>query len=371
MPKRLRDKKLQDPGVSAAQEKGGVKLNVFQRGILQKCATVFVYLFSIGFGASLVDWIDKRLFIRLAEEAQQKEILSQKAAQGFIALIEARDSTTIFAIILVGLGCGLIGWLFMRWAAKRNWSWPVTLPRALEFRAAMRKLGVTTPEDEIAFVKKYKLPVFIACHPFSGDEQENVSSQFYAFAHHSAFSESDVFERYIGKKTLCLDAFDYERLVSEGKNRSSLQESVAIAEKDEEIKSLRLALASAVQENKALLAERDDLRGKVGIQDAHEGGRIDRLRKERLQWAALTPAAERLIREAQVGKIYTMPEIKKAFAAEWEQRDDLREKMLKLTGDAATTPSGSMYDAIKEEFEEAGLFKKTGGRPRKNLRGQG
>lgn len=102
MSRRLLDKtpeKLQASEFSAVQEKGGVKLNVFQRGILQKCATVFAYLFSIGLGAFILDWIDKRLFIRLAEEAQQKEILSQKAAQGFIALIEARDSTAIFAII--------------------------------------------------------------------------------------------------------------------------------------------------------------------------------------------------------------------------------------------------------------------------------
>lgn len=78
MSRRLLDKnpeKLQDPEFAAAQEKGGMKLNVFQRGILQKCATVFVYLFSIGLGAFILDWIDKCLFIRPAEEVQQKEIL--------------------------------------------------------------------------------------------------------------------------------------------------------------------------------------------------------------------------------------------------------------------------------------------------------
>ena len=134
---------------------------------------------------------------------------------------------------------------------------------------------------------------------------------------------------------------------------------------------MNLKPRSATQENKALTADRDDLRGKVNIQDAQDAGRIDRLRKERLQWAALTPVAERLIREAPTGKIYTMPEIERAFAAEWEQRTDLREQMLKLTGDEATTPSGSMFDAIKAEFQEAGLFRSKGGRPLKKLRGQG
>lgn len=68
-----------------------IKLNMFQRGILQKGATTFVYLASISIGAFILDWMDKRLFVRLAEEAQQRNILSPKATQGFIALIEARD----------------------------------------------------------------------------------------------------------------------------------------------------------------------------------------------------------------------------------------------------------------------------------------
>lgn len=81
---------------SAARKNSGVKLNIFQRGILQKGTTTLVYLFSIGIGAFILDWMDKRLFVRLAEEAQQREILSPKAAQGFISLIEVRDSTIIF-----------------------------------------------------------------------------------------------------------------------------------------------------------------------------------------------------------------------------------------------------------------------------------
>lgn len=201
------------------------KLDIFQRGILQKCATFFVYLFSIGVGAFILDWLDKRLFIRLAEEAQQKEILSQKAAHGFTVLIEARDSTAIFAIILVGLGCGITGWLFMRWAAKRNWSWPVTLPRAMEFRAAMERLGISDPGDRIAFVRKHKLSVFIASAPIVGTEQASVRAQLYAFAYNSSFGDNEVFDRYAGKQALCLDVVDYERLLKEHGEHTKLGSS--------------------------------------------------------------------------------------------------------------------------------------------------
>ncbi len=51
------------------------KLNIFQRGILQKCATVLVYMVSAATGTFFLDWLDKRLFIRLAE-GRPKQILS-------------------------------------------------------------------------------------------------------------------------------------------------------------------------------------------------------------------------------------------------------------------------------------------------------
>ena len=105
------------------------KLNIFQRGILQKCATVFVYMVSAATGAWIIDWLDKQSFIRLAEEAHRQNLISPEAVRGFIILIEAREVTAIFPIVLVGLACAFVGWLFMRWAAKRNWSWPVTRAR--------------------------------------------------------------------------------------------------------------------------------------------------------------------------------------------------------------------------------------------------
>lgn len=342
-----------------------IKLNIFQRGAFQKATTYFLYFFSIALGAFILDWADKRLFTTTIKEAEQRGIIPPDAASGLQRFIEGRDGTVIFAIILIGLFCVALGWLFMRWASKRNWSWPVVLPKALEFRSAMRRLGITEPEEEIAFVKKHKIHVFIAIKPLAGDEQEKVKAQLYAFAHHSSFSEAEIFERHIGKKTLCFDADDYERLVLTGKKRSTLEESAAIAEKDEEIKRLRANLAYAVQDNETLSKERDELRGKVQMQPAHEDSRVDRLRVEHLLWSAYIPAMERLLREAPEGKQYTTPEIKNIFAAEWERRDDLRERMKQLTGSETASPSESFMKAVKAEFKAQGKLS-TGGRPTKN-----
>lgn len=334
MSRRLLDKtpeKLQASEFSAVQEKGGVKLNVFQRGILQKCATVFAYLFSIGLGAFILDWIDKRLFIRLAEEAQQKEILSQKAAQGFIALIEARDSTAIFAIILVGLGCGLMGWLFMRWAAKRNWSWPVTLPRAVEFRSAMEQLGIVDPDERIYFVRKHKLPVFIAPKPLVGTEHTDVFVQLYPYAYHSSLGDKEVLELHTGKQTLCLDAGSYERLLEEYGPKTKSAYVARIAELEQNVAALTAANSIQSTKSAKLSEERDSLSTEnVELRQKLQTlpGREEKAEKREVSripfWRVAAPLLNRLIAEAGPETRYTRPQIQVAFLEELEKYPELK-----------------------------------------------
>ncbi len=341
------------------------KLNIFQRGLLQKAVTFFAYLGSIVASALLLDWTDKRLFAATLEEASKRGVITPEVSSTLQMFIEGRDGTIIFAIIVVGISCVTICWLLMRWAAKRNWSWPVSLAKAIEFRAAMAQLGIIDPIERIDFVRKHKLPVFIALSPLIGKEQINVRAQYYAFAHDHSFGNNDLFERHIGKQTLCLNAEDFEQLLREGKTRSSLAESVALVNKNEEIKNLRISLASLIQEHADTTDERDILRGKVKMQPAHEETRVDRLRVERLIWAAFTPVLDRLMRDAPAGKQYTTPEIEAAFKAEWEQSSDLRKHMLFLTGNEAVVPSGAVFNVVKEELKAVGKLS-PGGRPKKN-----
>lgn len=338
------------------------KLNIFQRGILQKIASIIVYFASFAAMGFILDGLEKRRFTVVAEKAQQQGILTPENFRGLKALIATMDETAIFAIIIVGLLCVGIGLLLIRWAANLNWSWPVTLPKVVEFRSAMRRLNVTDPAAEIDCVRRHKLPVFIAQSPLRKNEQESVPAKLYAFAHHT-FSENNVFERHIGKQTLCLDAEDFARVADKVRKEEADRESVAIAAQNEEARGLRSAVASLTQENANLIKERDELRGKVRIQQAQEDTRIDRLRVERLLWAAYIPVMDRLMREAPAGKQYTTREIETAFAAEWERRADLRKHMLRLTKSEEANPSESFIKAVKAEFKEVGQFS-PGGRPK-------
>ena len=187
-----------------------------------------------------------------------------------------------------------------------------------------------------------------------------------------SFVSEASFSNNIGKRTLCLDADAFGLLVKQGAKRFSLEESVALAEKKEEIRSLKGSLASLAEDKAQLESQKTelensilDLKNKVQTQPAQEESRVERLRMERLQWAAFIPVMDRLMRDAPEGKKFSTRELEEAFAAEWETRPDLHERMRQLCGSTETKPSETLFAAVKAEFKDAGLFS-SGGRPRKN-----
>ena len=327
------------------------KLNIFQRGILQKGVTVLVYFACIAVGAFFLDWLDKWFFVTLAESAQRQGHLSPEATRGFATLIEARDSTVILAIIVVGLLCGFMGWLFMRWAAKRNWSWPVILPKAVEFRTAMEQLGIIDPDDRIAFVRKHKLPVFIASAPIVGMEQASVSARLYAFAYNSSFGDNEVFERYAGKQTLCLDVSDYECLLEEYGPKTRSAYAARIAELEQNVTDLKAVsslqsadIAARTEENKKLSEENAGYRNKQRTAPGR-GEVADNREIRRIPfWRVAAQLVNRLIIDADPDTQYTRPQIQNAFLEELEKFPELKATIKELLSTKAKDEKGTPYD---------------------------
>jgi hypothetical protein len=354
-----------------------VELNILQRGILQKCATFLVYMVSVSAAALMIDWLDKGLFIHLAKEAQRQNLLSPEAARGFTILIEARDSIAIFYIVVVILACGFVVWLFMRWAATRNWSWSVIRPKAVEFRPAMEQLGIADPADRIAFVRKHKLSVFIALSPLIGKEHEAVRAKLYAFAHHSSLGDEGVFEQHTGKQTLCLDADEYERVLQEHGEHTALAYSARIVALERDVTDLKAvnSLQSAdigklTEENKKLLAENAELRKKQQTVQ----GRKDKAEKRKNDiipfWRVAIPLVNRLIAESTPGIQYTRPQIQDAFLQELENFPELEpaiQILLHTTKKAEDNTPFSLEGWGMESIRLAlgDLAKKDGGATRK------
>lgn len=314
------------------------KLNIFQRGALQDLFTGLVAFICLTIAAMVLFLLDRERFLNNAS-------------------INVIDLVVIAALFTV------VGIAVVKFSSRVNFTWSVTLPKVVEFSSALRKLKVLEHKKQIAFVREHKLSVFIAAAPILGDDKEDARVKLYPFVNNILASES-VFTNNIGRRTLCLDAEEYERIAEEYRRRSLEEDSIASAEKDDEIKKLKAAQASLIQENADLTKERNELRGKVRIQQAQEDTRIDRLRVERLLWAAYIPVMDRLMRDA-AGKQYTTREIEDAFKAEWEQRADLRKHMLRLAKSEEANPSENFIKAVKAEFKEAGQLS-PGGRPKGN-----
>jgi regulator of replication initiation timing len=307
------------------------KLNLFQRGFLQKAAVAVTYLVVFVSGAYFLDWLDKWTFINRAKDAAQQGFLSEKGLQGFTRLIEWRDERAIVVIVAVGLACGFVGWLFMLWAAKRNWSWPVSLPRVVEFRLAMEQLGVVDPLERIAFVQKHKFPVFIAFVPLVGMEHTNVEVRLYPFAYNDYFSDKAVFEQRIGSQTLCMDAEDYERLLEEHGPKTRAAYSARIAELEQNLTDLKAVnslqsadIAKLTERNETLTAENAEHRAKLQTAPAREGNADSREQKRIPFWRVTAPLVNRLIAEAGPETRYTRPQIQDAFLAELEKFPELK-----------------------------------------------
>ena len=312
------------------------KLNVLQQGLLQKVFTYLVYLLCVIIFGLFLDTLEKGRFIVAIEKAISQGVVSQEAFQALRLAIVNKDSTEIIYVVAAVIACILAGRLLMRWSGKFNWAWSVLLPKAIEFRTAMEQLGINDPDDRIDFVRKHKIPVFIASAPLTGREQDTVRARFYAFAHHPSLGEKNVFERHIGKQTLCLDANNFSWLVEECSRKTNIAYSTRIASLERDIDSLTgtnslhvAKIAELTEENEKLLE------ANAGFQRKQQTapGRKRKVETSHIRripfWRVAAPLINRLIEKAQPSTQYSRRDIQAAFDAEVEKYPDLKDGIRK------------------------------------------
>lgn len=181
------------------------KLNILQRGILQKVIILLTYAIGTSILASLIDWIDKQWFISVINEYHNNGKLSEKAVNVFSIVIESRGSIAIFVIISILVIYGILCFIFMRRTAQLNWSYSVVLDKVVEFRNAMESIGIFNPEERFDFIIKSKVPLYIAHSPIIGKEKEKVKVKFYAFANYDYLSSADTIDKYTGNRFCVLN----------------------------------------------------------------------------------------------------------------------------------------------------------------------
>ncbi len=338
------------------------KLNTFQRGFLQKCAVFCVYMVSIIAVAYALDWLDKKMFLNIVEQAHQQGAISENAVKGFTILIESRNEAEFLKLIFAVCICGGIGLLFMRWAATLLWSWPVVLPKAVEFKQAMQNIGINTPEDRIDFVRKREVPVFIASKRFSEMEQENIHARLYPFAANMPLGNTDIFNKYIGQERLCLDAADYEYLLEEYSKETLSGYASRISTLEKNITNLQGTLSvqqeeinKLTEENRILAAEKAEYKNRErtlsGREKSLESRENVKLPLRRIAY----PLVNRLIAEAEPGTKYTRTKIQEEFLRELKTFPELESVVQRALQTPRKMQNNTPFDLTGWAMEEIRL----------------
>ncbi len=309
------------------------KLNIFQRGILQETAYIII---SLGCGAIamlLLDRFEKLRFVVAMEKARQQDIISQEIASKLKIVINALDATDAFAVITLVFLSFFVIWKLMRRATGLNWSWPVNLPRAWEFSSAMRKIGKLDFGDQLDYIAKHRLRVYIATEPILRDQDENVRAKLYPVANNSFLVLKNILTTNIGERKLCLDADDYEAVYQQYSLTTKDACYIRVAELEEEVKILKGGISIKETDCAKLIQEKTELREQLAV--FQKKGQTAKARESNLQkgeqkkepfWRVAGPLIHKLITdaEAQPGIKYTRPQIQAEFEKALERHPDLK-----------------------------------------------
>ena len=141
------------------------KLNAFQKGILQKYFSLATYGVCIIATAYAVAFLIKNDILKALTAIQKQAGLSDITFRMLTDALDERGFALASIIIFSSVLLALASWFTVRWAGNRNWSTPVILPCAVEFRSAMDRLGVQKPRDRFDIIEKFRIPLYLSAPP--------------------------------------------------------------------------------------------------------------------------------------------------------------------------------------------------------------
>ena len=324
------------------------KLNTFQKGIWQKIFSLATYGFCIIVTAYAVAFLIKNDILKALTAIQKQAGLSDITFRMLTDALDERGFALASIIIFSSVLLALASWFTVRWAGNRNWSTPVILPCAVEFRSAMDRLGVQKPRDRFDIIEKFRIPLYITEKSLLEPENENVQARYYRHGAEADMRNIAMLETFIGCQKLCLDAGDFDFLVSEYKRTFGTVNSSAFVSLKDQNDKLKAALSlkehevhEADQELARLREENAELSNKMKTADAREG-KADKRERDRIAfWRVAAPLVNNLL--ATPDTEYTRPQIQQAFEDELERHSELKPTIKTLLHTPKKEQDGTPY----------------------------
>ncbi|WP_458400673.1 hypothetical protein [Mailhella sp.] len=324
------------------------KLNTFQKGIWQKIFSLATYGVCIIATAYAVAFLIKNDILKALTAIQKSADLSEHTLRMLTAALDERGFALASIIIFSSVLLALASWFTVRWAGNRNWSTPVILPCAVEFRSAMDRLGVQKPRDRFDIIEKFCIPLYITEKPLLASENTDVQVRYYRHGAEADMRNIAMLESFIGCQKLCLDAGDFDFLASEYKRSFGTVNSSALASLKDQNDKLKAALSlkehdahEAAQELVRLREENAELFNKAKTADAREG-KADKRERDRIAfWRVAAPLVNDLL--AAPDTEYTRPQIQQAFEDELERHPELKPTIKALLYTPKKEQDGTPY----------------------------
>lgn len=331
---------------------------------MQYFFTFCVYLLCMTGNTYIISLSIKELYIAKAGQQVVSNGITKEAFSQIVQFIKNFElgSDAVKIIFVIGILVVLTREIMLK-AASFNFVQDVILPRAVEFSSALRKIGVLNPVDQMQFVKKYKLPVFIATTSILGDEIQDIRAKLYPFSRGNLTSSS-IYSQNIGKRMLCLDANDYQHIAKKQFQQSCLADKTQLEAKNQEVEALISTLKAEIEKNHALQRENDELKFQVKTLP----GRMKKVgvtTRQAFVFARIAiPLIERLKQEAPAHK-YTRKDIQWAFLAEVERQPDLKNPLEEIFNTKDLELPEVYKQVIRDELP--GLVSTGGRSPLRNI----
>ena len=335
------------------------KLNWRQRGFWQQVFSIISILFSGAIFLYFLDLFEKRRFLAEIKKLQLSEKIDENTFALIEAAINAMFSGDVLIIIIIGAFCLALLHFLLKWSGKFNWAAPVMLSQAVEFSSALRELGIINPNEQVEFIIKKRLPIYIALEAILGNQKENVKARLYVFGNKEYLVAENFLATNIGRRTLCLAAEDYEEIIKVGKVSSILDESILLTNKDKEINLLNEELTRQKDETEKNIAEKEELKQKFGAAIAREGKGVKSIRDALPFWQVVIPMLKRLKKDGKPGQ-YTKKSIQRAFLEELESQKVSKTVIADLFGNKDDKLPDWLIEIIKDDL---GDLASKGGRP--------
>ena len=324
------------------------KLSASQKGLRQKYFSLVTYGVCVVTMAYAISRLIQNDITKILSAIQKQAGLSDLTFRMLTDALDERGFALASIIIFCSVLLALASWFIVRWAGNRNWSTPVILSRAVEFRSAMDRLGVQKPRDRFDIIEKFRIPLYITEKPLLEPENVDVQARYYRYGTEADMRSLALLETLIGSQKLCLDAGDFDFLASEYKRTFGTVNSSALASLKDQNDKLKAALSlkeqdtlEMVQELTRLREENAELFNKAKTADAREG-KADKRERDRIAfWRVAAPLINDLL--ATPDTEYTRPQIQQAFEDELERHPELKPTIKTLLHTPKKEQDGTPY----------------------------